>query len=304
MKYKKFFWFFSCLLCLYLVFAFYFKKEDAWVPKFINFNIDRNICDSFYKKNFQDIDVSMIQGGASALYCIDDNNKIIELLSVNNDVKKGIASITKIMTAIVLLEDFPNIKSIKFDVDDIGPATLGRYKVGDELNIENSVASLLIESDNDLARAISSSWREVDFIYRMNEKAKKIGMKDTFFRNSSGLDIESGPGNISTPYDLALMIKYFKDHYNKYFKYTTLASFNIKDIKNKFHHTAHSTNLVVSDFYFGRNLIGGKTGKTLATKTNLVAMFKGENDAVFISVVLDSPDHFEDTKKIMGLVLR
>ena len=132
------------------------------------------------------------------------------ILYENNPNRKMlIASITKIMTAIVAIENGDLTKEIT-----VGDEVLSMYgtniyvEVGEKMKLRDLLYGLLLRSGNDasvvIAKAVGGS--EEKFVELMNKKAKEIGMKNTIFRNSHGLDEETE--NYSTAYDMALLSRY------------------------------------------------------------------------------------------------
>lgn len=133
----------------------------------------------------------------------------------NLSEKLPIASLTKIMTAVVAL-DLAN-KDEQFSVSQTAtqePATRFAFSPGDKLTLEELLNGMLLTSANDLAQVIKEG---VDqkyggdvFIRAMNEKAKVLGLKDTHFENPQGFD---GPYQYSSVEDLATLTHYALTHY-------------------------------------------------------------------------------------------
>ena len=122
---------------------------------------------------------------------------------------QSVASISKIMTAIVAIENSDINKTITVGDEVLKAYGSGIYiRVGEKLKIKDLLYGLMLRSGNDAALAISVAVsNDVDsFVKLMNEKAKEIGMKDTTFNNPSGLDEEKG--NFSSAYDMALLMSY------------------------------------------------------------------------------------------------
>ena len=127
----------------------------------------------------------------------------------NCNEKKLIASTTKIMTAIVTIENINLNKKII-----VGNEILKMYgtsiylEVGEKIRVKDLLYGLLLRSGNDaavvLAKNVAGS--EKKFVAMMNEKAKELGMKNTVFRNPHGLDEYTK--NYSTAYDMALLSSY------------------------------------------------------------------------------------------------
>jgi D-alanyl-D-alanine endopeptidase (penicillin-binding protein 7) len=121
--------------------------------------------------------------------------------------QRSMASITKVMTALVFLEsNTPLSTMVKVDRSDVRAASTTYLRNGFQLSAEDLLNLLLVGSDNAAARALarSSVMGYDNFILRMNEKAKELGLDSTSYVEPSGLSSE----NLSSAYDLARLIAY------------------------------------------------------------------------------------------------
>ena len=122
--------------------------------------------------------------------------------------KRCIASLTKIMTAIVTVENvkLDEIVTVKTGSASIGGSTVGMKK-GDEISVKALMHGMLMESGNDCAYALAEyvGGNIETFANMMTEKAKQIGAKDSSFKNPHGLDVD---GHYSTAYDMAIITRY------------------------------------------------------------------------------------------------
>tara|TARA_B100000287_G_scaffold66596_1_gene58208 strand:+ start:327 stop:1481 length:1155 start_codon:yes stop_codon:yes gene_type:complete len=137
------------------------------------------------------------------------------------------ASMTKIMTSIVV---FDLLKNNEISLDDKFIVSENAWRlseagyssmfimVGDEISVENLLKGIIVSSGNDaciaLAEGIAGS--EEEFAILMNEKAAEIGMSNTNFSNSSGIN---SPDNVSTVRDILIMSNYLIKNYPKYYEY-------------------------------------------------------------------------------------
>jgi serine-type D-Ala-D-Ala endopeptidase (penicillin-binding protein 7) len=126
----------------------------------------------------------------------------------NSRNQRSIASITKVMTAMVALEDDPDL-SVEVAVAhaDVAAASVTYLQAGERVSLEDLLHLTLIASDNGAARTLARAWEgggTAAFIQRMNEKAIELGLENTTFADSSGLH----PGNMSSAYDLSRLIFY------------------------------------------------------------------------------------------------
>jgi|Deesub1362A_J573_1020465.scaffolds.fasta_scaffold00480_11 D-alanyl-D-alanine carboxypeptidase (penicillin-binding protein 5/6) len=125
----------------------------------------------------------------------------------NSNVKRPMASTTKIMTALIALETLPVDKVVKVSkkATEIGEAEIYLTE-GETITVENLLYGLLLRSGNDAAVALAeaSAGSEKNFVKRMNTRAAEIGALNTHFANSHGLD---GSSHYTTAYDLALITR-------------------------------------------------------------------------------------------------
>ena len=130
------------------------------------------------------------------------------LYEKNAGERRSIASITKLMTALVAVELHPDLSStVRVEKEWTGAEGSSMYlKPGEELTLEALLYGLLLSSGNDAALAIAGYCAgDVDaFVAEMNKKAAQLGMNDTHFANPNGLD---DPQHYSTAYDMALLAR-------------------------------------------------------------------------------------------------
>ena len=148
------------------------------------------------------------------------------LYELDPDISIYPASMTKIMTSIVV---FDLLKKNKLSLDDKFTVTEKAWRmsqsgysslfimVNDEVSVDDLLKGIIITSGNDACIAIAEgiAGTEEDFADIMNEKAQEIGMVDTNFANSSGIN---NPDNYSTVRDIALMSKYLIKNYPVYYE--------------------------------------------------------------------------------------
>ena len=125
----------------------------------------------------------------------------------NSQDKRSIASITKVMTAVVFLEHNPDLsREVTIERGDVYAASTTYLRANERVTLDNLLHLTLIASDNAAARALArvSHGGSSSFIERMNEKALELGLESTTFTDPSGLN----PANISSAYDLSRLITY------------------------------------------------------------------------------------------------
>jgi len=129
------------------------------------------------------------------------------LYEENSQDKRSIASITKVMTALVFLEDNPDLNSdVKIERGDVYAASTTFLRANDHITDGELLHLLLIASDNAAARALArtSHGGTAAFVERMNEKAIELGLQNTSFADPSGLN----PNNMSSAFDLSHLITF------------------------------------------------------------------------------------------------
>jgi serine-type D-Ala-D-Ala endopeptidase (penicillin-binding protein 7) len=125
----------------------------------------------------------------------------------NSQDKRSIASITKVMTAVVCMESDPDMSQVvTVDRADALAASTTHLRAGLQVSVRDLLHLLLISSDNAAARTLArvSPWGAAGFVARMNEKAAELGLESTTYADPSGLDAN----NVSSAYDMARLIAY------------------------------------------------------------------------------------------------
>lgn len=203
--------------------------------------------------------------------------------------KTGMASTTKIMTAIIALEneDLEKIVEVSYEAS----STIGSsmyLNTGEKIKTESLIYGLMLSSGNDAATAIaqSISGNINEFAKLMNEKAQKIGMKNTHFDNPHGLDSDT---HYSTAYDMALLTRYAMNN-EKFCEIVSSKRKNVElnGIENSRFLTNHNKLLSLYPY-----CNGVKTGFTKACGRCLVS--SAEKDGIsLIAVTLNAPDDWND----------
>ena len=214
------------------------------------------------------------------------------LYTKNENQRLGMASTTKIMTALVALENAELEKVIRVDDRAVGIEGSSIYlKENEELSIEALIYSLMLRSANDaaLALAYEISGSVEEFSRLMNEKAEGLGLTDTSFTNPHGLDNKD---HYTSARDLAILTaaalknEKFKEIVSTY-KITIQSSTTERLLVN------HNKLLTGYD-----GCIGVKTGYTKKSGRSLVSAAE-RNGVTLISVTIDDPDDWIDHKKML-----
>ncbi|MCI5702999.1 MAG: D-alanyl-D-alanine carboxypeptidase [Erysipelotrichaceae bacterium] len=226
----------------------------------------------------------------SAILMDLDSGRII--YANNKDLVRSVASISKIMTAVVAIE------SDKLDeIVTVGSEIKSAYgsgiyiKEGEELTLRDLLYGLMLRSGNDAALSIATyvGGDVQAFVSMMNAKAKSIGMKNSTFNNPSGLDQEKG--NYSSAYDMALLMKYayqlkeFREIVStKKYELKTNMNYYLWNNKNKL-------------LYMYKYANGGKTGFTEKARRTLVTT-ASKNNTNLVAVTLNDGNDFLDHKAL------
>lgn len=215
----------------------------------------------------------------------------------NADIKMGMASTTKIMTGILVIENLPLDKEIKISSEAVGIEGSSIYlKEGETLTVENLLYALLLESANDAAVALSiATCGSVDsFVDMMNDKAQALGLKNTHFTNPHGLDNEE---HYTTARDLALLAKYAMS--NPIFSEVVSTYKEVIPLGNDGSRVLINHNKLLRTY---SGTVGIKTGFTKKCGRCLVSCAEVEGVKI-IAVTLNAPNDWEDHKMMLDLGL-
>lgn len=231
-------------------------------------------CYSVYAENFD------ITGEYVSLY---NMNEDILLYSKNDTKKTSIASLTKMMTTLVAIEEIDNLDKIVTIKERDFEGTVGYskagFKVGDKVTYRDLLYGIILPSGADAVNAVVNNTLGYDkFIKKMNETAKKIGMNDTSYANPVGKDDEN---NYSTSNDLAKLLKYALK--NETFKtifttknYKTSNGLNLESTVNRYENILNTNEIKGAKSGFTKD-----AGRCLASITTL-------NNVDYLLVVINS----------------
>lgn len=245
---------------------------------------------------------SEIEVSAYSAAVLDIKDKVF-IFEKNSNDRLRIASITKLMTALVFLDNNPGWDQIyeirREDRRDGGKIYL---YLGEQVTVKDLFYAMLVGSDNSATISLihSTGLSEEDFVAKMNEKAKTLGLLQTSFVDPVGLS----NSNISTAREVALLAQ------------LALAQKEINQAvsieKTEFETIAgvpkliESTNSLLNNFPDSSiRVLGGKTGHTDLAGYCFVAKFVDDNKHEIISVVLNTPsenDRFRQTSKLVSWI--
>jgi D-alanyl-D-alanine endopeptidase (penicillin-binding protein 7) len=213
----------------------------------------------------------------------------------NAQDKRSIASITKVMTALVFLEDQPDLsQEITIERGDVYAASTTYLRANERITLDNVLHLTLIASDNGAARALArvSHGGTASFVERMNEKAIELGLESTSFADPSGLD----PANISSAYDLSRLITFASGN-EQIAPIMRTAQYSFKTSRRTVN--IHNTNRLVTggdvDVMGGKTGFIGKSGYCLAT---LLRLPQGNQIAVVVLGATSNTGRFWETRHL------
>jgi len=227
--------------------------------------------------------------GAGAYMVVDlESGKI--MLQKNADYRYPIASVAKLMTAVVAKENIDGNKQITITQEML--LTEGRSPAifpGLTISAKNLLNASLIQSTNDAAESLSYFMGKDKFVAAMNQKARQIGMAHTFFMGASGLS----PSTRSTASDLAKLVAYINKNYPEILATTKNNDFWLPDASGR---PLKFKNM--NDFYCVGDFVGGKTGYTPEARQTFASVFKINGKPTAI-IVLSSSNYQADTFKVI-----
>ena len=228
-------------------------------------------------------------------------NKKVGQILYEKDCHKQLrpASVTKVMSILLIMEAIANGT---ISLDDKVPcsetaSSMGGSQIwletGEELTVHEMLKAICVVSANDCVVAMAEflAGSEEAFVQKMNTRAKELGMNDTYFKNSHGIDED---GHLTSSYDIALMSKELLNNHPIITEYTTIWMDNLRDGSSEL----TNTNKLVRTY---NGCTGLKTGSTSLALYNLSASATRDNLSL-IAVVLRAPTtkiRFSEAKKLL-----
>ncbi len=247
----------------------------------------------FFANNSESLKPPVISAKAALMVDLDSG---FVFLDKNSEIPLPIASLTKLMTAVVAsevinLEKTVNLSNHRFEKREL-------FVLDKTYTAFDLLYPLLIQSSNDAASLLTSFLGEKRFIEEMNRKAKSLFMETTNFADASG----KSEYNVSTARDLAKLAKYILEKRKFIFditlgkNYQNFGPLNFGSLSN------------YNEFFNEKNIIGVKNGQTLAAKETLLTVWrfyyfdesqKQKNERRIAVIVLNSEDRKKDTEVIL-----
>lgn len=227
---------------------------------------------------------------ANSVILVDEKSSY-ELFAKNADQKVAIASTTKIMTALVVLEEYPDrldeVVTITPQMINIEGSDI-QLRSGEKITVESLLKGLLIMSGNDTAYSLAMHFGGKDaFVQRMNDKAQFLGLKETHYKDPAGLDDEG----YSTARDLVTIAAYAMRN-EKFREIVRTPETNVASVNGAVVHELKNSNRMIrqeEQLYYPL-AIGIKTGFTFAAGHCLVSAAE-KDDHRIIGVVLNTNEN-------------
>ncbi|MCB2224656.1 MAG: serine hydrolase [Actinobacteria bacterium] len=220
-----------------------------------------------------------------------------EIVAVNGDLQRAMASVTKVMTAILVVENTQPSEKVEISAraagTPIGYTGQPEVNQGENWTVEELLADLLVQSGNDAAVALAEHVAgSVDlFVEMMNAKASSLGMRSTSFANPNGLDSAQ---HFSSARDLVKMGR-AAIGYDRILAVTTIKAITFQPTSRR-EMAVTNTNRLLGVFPGVRGI---KTGDTNAAGRVLLA-YQEYGARRVLSVVMGTSDHYGETARLLA----
>lgn len=294
--------FLGIFLIVFIIIMFSENKENE--------NIVINKKDFAYDTNsFKDISLK-----ARAVF-VWDVNKQKSIYSLNENTQLPLASLAKLVTAITAVDIMPESSLITIDDLSLKKDGDSGLLANEKWDFKDLIKFTLMVSSNDGASVIASVAglmisdfpvkgveNEIAFVKAMNKKVKEIGLSQTYFINSTGLDKNKTiSGAYGSARDMAKLLEYAIKYSPELMEATRHKKLDFSSI-NKIKHIAENTNSSISSL---PGLIASKTGFTDLAGGNIVIAFDAGINRPIIIAVLGSTqeERFRDVEKLVDISL-
>lgn len=206
-----------------------------------------------------------------------------------------IASLSKFMTALTVFQNISEDELVTISRSAVGTyGRQGNLVIGEKIKSKNLLRALLLESSNDAAEAFAEHLDRDLFLKKMNEEAKKLNLKKTFFDDPSGLSFK----NVSSAKDLFLLTQQIFKKFPEIIEITQEKSYQSPG------HLWYSNSRFKND----SNYFGGKNGYTDEAQGTLISIFNlpiGENESLskIVIIILGSQNSERDMRKVLSYLL-
>jgi len=231
-----------------------------------------------------------------SVFVKDDKEVVLSEKDIDEQI--AIASLTKLMTAVIVLDNYNLDDLISISDSAINTyGTAGELQKGEIVSVEDLLFITLIESSNDGAEAFAEKMGRSTFIYKMNEKARGLNMKSTRFINPTGLD-EENLTNVSTANDLEKLVVLILKDYPLISEILSLSSKEITSYSGVYRKLTN-TNILLSE---SSVYLWGKTGYTLKANGCLILILNNfslnSDEGYVINIIAGADDRFNEARKL------
>lgn len=288
----------STILCGLIIMSVFTCISYAKADKYVWSTIDETSYEFDEEVTQQTSNDVTFNLGCESAVLIEQNTGEI-LYEKNSHEQLRPASVTKIMSILLIMEA---IEQGKITYDAMVPCSENASSMGgsqiwldtrEMLSVNDMLKAICIVSANDCVVAMAEyiAGSEAGFVEMMNNKAKELGMNDTYFKNCHGIDED---GHVTSAYDISLMSRELLENYPEITKYTTAYMDSIRDGKSEL----VNTNKLIRNY---SGATGLKTGSTSLALYNLSASATRDNLSL-IAVVMKAPTtkvRFQDARTLL-----
>lgn len=281
-------------------FVYKLKFEKSGIVEIIpknEKNLTRNQQTPYRNPNIPDFS---IDADSAISVAIDKSGNEKVLYAKDPDKKMLIASITKLMTATVVLDNYDFSQKVKISREAVNQG--GILNAGDTFTVGTLFHIILIASDNTAAYTFSKMMPKGKFADLMNLKAKEFGLTNTYYGNSVGFGLE----NHSTASDLVKLSYQLLTKYPLIFQTSVTDEYDIRDVGGGFDYKTKNADKLLAEnglINYEDRIIGAKMGENEKAGGCLVLILNApNNDGYIINVILDSKYRFTEMTKLVNWI--
>ena len=221
-------------------------------------------------------------------------NKRGNIFEFNDKNRWPIASVSKLMSAVIAIEEIKKGENIKISASAVTAEGLsGGLKENDVFSVNDLIKAMLVVSSNDAAESLAESIGRQRFIDLMNEKAGELQMSETNFNSPSGFSIL----NQSTANDFMKLVNYIYSNHPEIFQITSQKQMQITELNS-----GKSKNLLnINEFAGNADFLGGKTGYLDESGRNLVALFRRNNQPLLV-IIFGAQNAFDEARNLLNCI--
>jgi len=226
---------------------------------------------------------------AAIMHSLDDD---IPLYYFRTHQPHPIASLTKLLTAIIVMENAKLDEIIPVSESAVQTEGLaGNLLPGEEYTAKDLLKMMLLTSSNDAAEAFTQYFGKEKMVSLLNKKIRELNMLDTRVEDASGLS----DNNISEAYDLLVLSKYIINRHPQIFNWTRAKSLVVQPVNR----SRIINELNINPLVARSDFLGGKTGTSPLAKENLISVFRiGEKRVIM--VILGSENRIKDAETLIN----